>query len=267
MYTIIFVFIFLFGLIIGSFLNVVIYRLNTGKSIARGRSMCMTCSHTLSWYELLPVFSFLFQRGKCKSCKSKISTQYIIVEILTGIVFVMIANVFIDVMYFKQFILMFLLPAFLFSLLIVIAVYDLRHKIIPNNIVYIFICSAFISSLFMNFLFTHVFLFSILSTLVSGIVIALPFALIWFASRGRAMGFGDAKLMLGIGFFLGIPLSIGATILAFWAGALVGIFLIIKSRGKVGMKSEIPFGPFLILGAFLAFVFRIDFGFIVSLFM
>ena len=132
--------IFGFGLIIGSFLNVVILRLNTGRSVAKGRSKCARCSTTLSWYELIPVFSFLGLRGKCRTCKTQISFQYPVVELITGSIFVIIyTHIMLSSGFNMYSWLEFLFSIIIASLLVIILVYDFRHKIIPNSIVYPFI--------------------------------------------------------------------------------------------------------------------------------
>ena len=127
---------FIFGAIIGSFLNVVILRLQTGKGVS-GRSFCMSCGRTLNPIDLVPIFSFLFLRGRCRVCKTKISWQYPIVEFLTGLVFFL---TFLKLSpNFPEFIGLALAYYFiLFSLLMVIAVYDIRHTIIPDMLVFIF---------------------------------------------------------------------------------------------------------------------------------
>ena len=243
---------FLFGLIIGSFLNVVIYRYNTAQTFG-GRSACMSCRSKLSWYELIPVFSFLGLLGRCQSCKTKISIQYPIVELTAGIIFASL---------FWKFQYLFFGDAFSFyatygyyvvsfSLLLVIAVYDLKHKIIPDLLVLLFGVLAFIGI----FLFDSHGLNPHIPQLLeffSGIFLALPFALIWLVSRGAWMGLGDPKLIVGLGYLLGFSRALSGIVVAFWAGAVIGIILIILSRK--GMKSEIPFAPFLVLGAFLAFL-------------
>ncbi|MFA6392710.1 MAG: prepilin peptidase [Candidatus Paceibacterota bacterium] len=258
MNTLAFIIIFLFGTIIGSFLNVVIFRLNTGKSIAKGRSICMTCNRDLRWYELVPLFSFLIQRGKCLRCKESISYQYPLVEFITGISFVLIAYHFLPALLFSSSLYLFLvvLYAFLFSLLIVIGVYDVRHKVIPDQLVYLYTFISFFS-IFLSPSFSH---------FIAGPIIALPFALIWYLSSGKWMGLGDAKLMLGLGFMLGLPLGVSSLVLAFWIGAVVGLLIMFFSRSKVNMKTEIPFAPFLIISAFIVFLFNLDIYTLSSLF-
>lgn len=255
-----YILIFIFGTIIGSFLNVVIYRLGTGMSIVRGRSMCFSCGKKLSWYELIPVLSFIIQKGKCINCKSKFSWQYPTVEAITGLLFLLIiyklqitdyANISVNLLELAYL-------WVIFSILMIIAVYDMRHKIIPNSFVYSFI---FLSAL--QFIWAP----SIQGwDVLAGLILFLPFAALWFFSRGRWMGFGDAKLSFGIGWFLGLSGGISAVILAFWIGAVWGLALIAFSKinrlfftaKTITMKSEIPFGPFLILGTLLVFFFNVD---------
>ena len=257
--------IFIFGLIIGSFLNVVIYRYNSGTTLG-GRSMCFSCGKTLRWYELIPVVSFALQLGKCRVCKGRISWQYPLVEIFTGCLFVgayFVAEDFVEFAYLSV----------QMAILVVIAVYDIRHKIIPNLFVYLF---SFLAFLFIGY---QVFMTgdtsNILSSVLSGPIYFLPFAALWYFSRGTWMGFGDAKLALGIGLFLGLGKAYVAMMLAFWIGTIVGLSLIAYGRitgwkssaEKVTMKSEIPFGPFLILGLLSAVFFEQYVNALLSLFI
>ena len=266
-----FVFIFVLGTIIGSFLNVVIYRFNSGMSISKGRSMCMSCSKKLHYYELIPLFSFLIQKGKCRGCSAKISYQYPIVEFGTALIFVLTTFHFMHLLSFTQYayVLIVSLYAFMFSLLVVITVYDFRHKIIPDKLVYLFIVLAFISLFvdtsigsFSNSMFTIPTLWQILA----GPILALPFAFLWLISKGEWIGFGDAKLVLGLGFLLGLSKGFASIIIAFWIGAIVGIILILINK-KTNMKTQIPFAPFLILSFFLVFFLSIDINSISNLFI
>lgn len=247
---------FLLGLFIGSFLNVVIVRYNTGRTIATGRSMCFSCGRTLAWYELIPVISFVLQGGKCRGCKSKVSWQYPLVEFTTGILFALIAAYLPVVQGSGGELLYYLTVA---CILVVIAVYDIKHKIIPNFFAYLF---AFLALAHLAVSAGSVAMFlhpPYLYTLLAGPAFALPFAALWFVSGGRWIGLGDAKLALGIGWFLGLALGGSAIILSFWIGAAVGVLLIAASRiharfirgAQFSLKSEIPFGPFLILGTLI----------------
>lgn len=255
MEVIFYIFVFILGTIIGSFLNVVIYRLGTGASITHSRSMCFSCGKTLSWYELVPVFSFIIQNGKCRKCKSKISWQYLFVELVTGLLFLLTTwrlNLQVGEVLFYWVIM---------SIFVVISVYDIRHKIIPNGFVYSFIILSAILLIWRSSI-------QILTVwdILAGPILFVPFAALWFFSKGTWMGFGDAKLAWGIGWLLGLSGGVAAMILAFWTGALWGLGLIALSNiGKLlpnnkgfTIKSEIPFGPFLILGTILVLFFNID---------
>jgi len=271
----VFIFVFLLGTIIGSFLNVVIYRFNTGRTITRGRSICMTCNQTLRWYELIPVFSFLIQSGKCRRCASRISHQYPLVELSTGLIFALVAFKFLPFLYVSYWLYIFfvILFVFIFSLLIVISVYDLRHKIIPDKLVIVFILVS-LFSIFINFSpYGHLFALPTLSNLLSGPILALPFVLLWFFSKGRLMGLGDGKLVLGIGWMLGMSQGIFSLILSFWTGTIVGVSLMLLSKslligkvGKMSMKTEIPFAPFLIISTLVTFLFNLDVFSLIRLF-
>ena len=260
MYILSFVFIFLLGIIIGSFLNVVIYRFNTGKKITSGRSMCMTCGRTLRWYELIPIFSFLIQSGKCRRCASPIAYQYPLVEFITGLVFVFVAFHFYPILSLSGllYLILVIFYVFIFSTLIVISVYDLKHKIIPDILVYVFCFFSFVLLFFNQTGFGPLFIVPSLMHIIVGPIFALPFALIWLVSRGRWMGLGDAKLILGMGFLLGPLLTPSALILSFWLGTIISLFLMFLSRKKINMKTEIPFAPFLIVSTFIVFIFNLD---------
>jgi len=245
-----------FGLIIGSFLNVVIYRYQTAKTLG-GRSACMSCRSKLKFFELIPVFSFLALLGRCRSCKTQISIQYPLVELSTGILFATLFWKFQDILYtnFSIFAITFFYYAIAFALLIVIATYDLRHKIIPDQLSFIFGLVSF-AGLFL-FKDSEFFLHMPRALdFLSGIMVALPFAALWLVSRGTWMGFGDAKLALGLGWLLGLTQAMSGVVVAFWSGALVGVVLLFR-KSHYSMKSEIPFAPFLVLGAYLAFIFEL----------
>lgn len=257
MITILTIIFFCLGLIIGSFLNVVIIRLNTERSLG-GRSACMSCQNKLTWYELIPVFSYLALRGRCRNCKSKISRQYPLVELASGIIFSVLFLKFQDIFIFNTLVFTFTYAyyAAVFSLLLVIAVYDLKHKIIPDSMALVLGILSFIGLFFFNVNGFYPHLPSALEFL-SGFIIAAPFALFWLVSKGAWMGLGDAKLAVSLGWLLGLSRAISGVVVAVWAGALVGLLLIIFSK-KHGMKSEIPFAPFLVLGALIAFLFSLS---------
>jgi len=250
----------LFGLIIGSFLNVVIYRFNTNKSLS-GRSGCMICQSQLAWHDLIPVFSFVALQGRCRTCKTKISTQYPLVELASGLIFGLLFWKFQSLFFLDTLMFSFVYAYYvaLFSILLIITVYDIKHKIIPDTLSFIFGALAFVGMFFLNTSALDVYnVFNPhipqLSQFLSGVVVALPFAGFWFFSRGAWMGLGDAKLAVGLGFMLGIGKLLSATVISFWVGAIIGLMLIVIKKVN-GMKSEIPFAPFLVIGTFIAFIF------------
>lgn len=244
------IFVFLFGLGMGSFLNVVNLRLNTGEPILSGRSRCFHCGKRLCWFELIPLASFIVQRGRCRMCRSKISLQYPLVELSSGLL-----TLFFFLKWERSYgdfdeILILIWWLSVGFLLLLLSIYDLRHNILPDTISYLLIILTFFGSLAFSSPQNSQNFWSWLLTLLP----ALFLFLLWFFSRGRWMGLGDVKLMAAGGFFLGFPQSIAALLISFWVGALAGVLLLLFHRGFT-LKSEIPFGPFLALGILTAFFF------------
>jgi leader peptidase (prepilin peptidase)/N-methyltransferase len=260
------IYVFILGMIIGSFLNVVIYRFNTGRGLG-GRSMCFTCRRTLSWHELVPIVSYINQRGTCRGCKSKISIQYPLVEGLTGIVFVSIFLKMVSLDFTNLWTLVFygIFFMYMFSLLIVISVYDYHHQVIPDKLVWLFNFLALISIVF-TFSGNVQFNVPTLGAIFAGPIIAAPLFFLWLITQGKGMGFGDVKLGLGIGWLLGLASGAAALMLSFWIGAVVSILILLLSRKKIKMKLKIPFGPFMCLATFLVFIFSVTIVDILNLF-
>jgi prepilin signal peptidase PulO-like enzyme (type II secretory pathway) len=242
-------FLFVVGAAVGSFVNVIALRYNTGLSFLKGSSVCLSCARPLFWYELIPLVSYIYLKGRCSGCYSRFSLQYFLVELISGLT--------VALLYLKFGLsLNLLLLSIIYYLLSIIFIYDLRHKIIPDSFVLVFIFLSFLYS----YLIPHT---SLLSIFLPAILIPLPFFLIWLLSKGRLMGLGDAKLMVGIGLLLGLSIGISAVMLSFWLGAAYVLFMYVykkffKSNLHITMKSELPFAPFLILGTVLAFVFEIN---------
>jgi len=306
--VLIFTTVFLTGLAVGSFLNCIIYRLalqnfsekklgglEKGGSFLGGRSYCPKCRHQLTWRDLIPILSFFILKGKCRYCHQKISWQYPLVEIATGLLFVSIFNPFAStvkenfffstlgngssVFNFLNLIYYWTIASFL----IIIFVYDLKHYLIPDRVIY----PAIVIALIFNFQFLIVKEINLFSTFISingnsvfnefsigekdfvpfftfastngssvfnysifsAFGAAAFFLLIVLISRGKWMGIGDIKLAFLMGLILGFPNILVALFLAFFLGAIIGLGLIFS--GRKTLKSKIPFGPFLITGTFI----------------
>lgn len=251
-----------FGLIIGSFLNVLILRVGTGSDVG-GRSRCMVCQKQLKWYHLIPLFSYLALRGRCGFCGARISLQYPLVEAATGVSFAVVGALGLPML---EQILAFLIAA----LLVAISAYDIRHTIILDRWAYAFV---FLGMLYALAAHMPQFPSDWVVFALSGPLVALPLFAMWLLSRGMWMGLGDAKLALGIGYFLGLYYGVIAIFLAFILGALISVLLLLPlskwkeratlhsssagvSRGGFTMKSEVPFGPFLTCSCFIVFVLQ-----------
>lgn len=234
---------FLIGVCIGSFLNVLIDRLPQERSIS-GRSYCEHCKHKLSWYDLIPLMSFLSLRGKCRYCKYTIPFVIPVIEFLTGVLFILSwfsiqsPSLFSKIFYLG-----------LISCVIVIFFADVKYQIIPDSIqvaFFVFICAIFLTQGFSIQFFINQFL--------AGIAVMLPILLIFLITKANGMGFGDVKLAFNMGFFLGIAAGLMALYVAFVVGAIFGILLMVMKKKK--LKSSIAFGPFLIIGIVTMFFWQ-----------
>ncbi len=234
----------LLGLADGSFLNVLVLRTMVGRSCG-GRSACMHCGHMLAWYELIPLFSYLAQAGRCRACGVRLSVQYPLVEALTAFVFVGVALRVCGTGgcslcgLFEQSVLHGLATlAFMgthlavWSALIAICVYDLRTTYIPDRFSYAGAGAALVA-LVLGFLTVqgtpHTFE-TFTRTLLAGPLLFLPFYFLWKVSDGRWMGLGDGKLAWGMGWLLGIGGGFSAVMFGFWLGALVALAVLAAQR-------------------------------------
>ena len=251
----------IFGLAIGSFLNVVIFRHEKRASL-RGRSHCPHCKHIIHWYELVPVLSYMLQRGACRTCHTRISPQYPLVELGTAVLFVLVAYRTNSLEHYS--LVSFLFGIGIWSVLMVITVYDLRTKLIPDLFNALFAGAALLLLLFSVCVGMHTPTEAI-QWFVTGVALYLPFYALWKVSRGRWIGLGDGKLALGIGWFLGPIGGPSAVLFAFWAGAAISLLFIglqqvylyyqhsFSKKTALTLKSEIPFGPFLVLGVAIVY--------------
>lgn len=233
-----YILIFIFGAIIGSFLNVCIYRIPREESIAYPSSHCPKCSASLKWVDLIPILSFLIQKGKCRYCGEKISPQYPAIELLNAIIYLIIYIKF-------GFTLEFFFYSIIFSILIIIANIDLQHMIIPDILIALILGTAAIYKLISYFKYGESL--DLLNSIGGLLLSSLLFIVIIIISKG-GMGGGDVKLIGSLGFIIGIKNIFLTIFLSFILGAIISIvLLILKIKGK---KDPIPFGPFIILSFF-----------------
>lgn len=244
------------GLVVGSFLNVVALRGEYRAS--KGGSKCPHCSHSLSWYELIPVASYLFLGGKCRSCKTPLSVRYPIIEILTaGVFYITFAT--------SQNPIIAATILFLVMLSVLLAIVDCDHYILPAR----YIHPMIIVSVFLVF-FTKSLHLSVFIEMLLGIAaVAGPLWLLNVVSRGRWLGFGDVRFGIFMGILLGPALGAAALLLSFWFGAFFSIMILAIQKfwsGELRFSSMIPFGPFLIFATWLVYFLNLDILEVVSFF-
>ncbi len=245
---------FIFGLLIGSFCNVLIFRMRKSMSFVMPSSHCFSCKKKLAWKDNIPLVSFFILKGECRNCKAKISWQYPLVEFSTGIFWGLIGYLyifnFIDSLYLA------ILWSLIFSALMVIFIYDWKYMEIPMGLIWFSLVLVLIINFSVDEFYLSDFLESILfKNGLSGMVAFLFFFGLSFVSDEQWMGYGDSFLALLVGFALGGTASFLAILISFCVGAIFSIFLIVLDKAK--LKSQVPFGPFLIFG--FAFVFFVQF--------
>lgn len=245
------IFIFILGLMIGSFLNCILYRVGKKKSFLKGRSYCPHCKHNLKWSDLIPLFSFLFLKGKCHYCKKPISFQYPLIELITGLFFVFIYNYF-NVNLIEYGLHYNLYQAIFYfiiiSVFILIFIYDFKHYIILDEFI-IFGIITVVLWLGFNYFYKMLTLQELLIYFYSAISASFFFFSLWFLTKGKGMGFGDVKLAFFLGLLLGFPNVVFGIFLSFILGAIIGLGLVIFKKRK--LKSAVPFGPFLVIGCLI----------------
>ena len=240
--------VFFIGICLGSFANVCIYRLPKNKQIITGRSFCPKCKKTIKWLDNIPLISFLLLNGKCRKCRKPISLKYFIIELITGIGFLLIY------LNFNNYLTIIFLSV-LFLLYLIIFFIDLKHFIIPDGLNFGIMALA----IFKNFLpnFNASFIHDINQSIIGGIVGYLSIWIIIYFYRVikkiEGMGLGDAKLMTGIGLLFGwqsIPFVL-------FISAVLGLVFATPSliTKKKNLRSKIPFGPFIITACFIYFLY------------
>lgn len=254
-------FAFLYGLAIGSFLNVCIYRLPQGESIVRPRSHCPQCQHPIAAYDNIPLLSYLLLGGKCRYCQGRISPAYFLVELTTGLLFLFLYTRFGLSLWFAKY-------AVFGALLLVLAVIDWRERLLPDLVTFPGMALGALFSMLIPVadgsvwslvrwagwpplpLALESMLESCLGALIGGGALYLVGELYFRLRHREGMGFGDVKMMAMVGFFLGTKLALLTIFLASLCGALLGgIFILVSRRGS---QYELPFGTFLSAAAFAA---------------
>lgn len=235
-------FVFLFGTTVGSFVNVLIDRIPRNESVLFSRSKCEHCKKLLKWIDLIPLFSFLSLKGKCRYCHSPIPFRLFLIEFLTGILFVasymLSSQIGVVTLVFSYF----LIPLFLAIFFI-----DLKRGIIPDVLTGVLIVGTIMYIVSSDYT-------QILSHLASAGGAFLFFFLIFWLTRKKGMGLGDVKLSFFIGLLLGFPSTISAFYIAFLTGAVISLGLVFLGIKKL-RGDTVPFGPFLIFGTYVSFYF------------
>lgn len=240
--------VFIFGTLVGSFLNVVILRLPAGHRLT-GRSVCMNCGSALAFYDLVPVLSYLWLGGRCRNCRVKISSRYWLIEIATGCVFVLVAAHLLN----AQAVNYLDLARWLFASALLIAIFaiDLEHFLILDRVLAVGLAGLLVLNFSLSLQSGNLLDINshFLGGLAAGFAASALFFLIWYFSAGRWMGFGDVKLVLFLGMVVGWPMVWLMLLFAFWLGAAVSVPLVLL--GKKRLESAVPFGTFLTGAAFL----------------
>ena len=275
-------FLFVFGLAVGSFLNVLAMRYGLRErlltaSVVSGRSCCRSCGKTLRWYELVPLLSFLVQGGKCRTCGARLSLQYPVIELLSGFIFLGIPGRIRDVFqiwplgetgalpsWYYPFVAFWMVAL---ATLILVALIDLRLFIIPDQLNLLILIAGLLTLggqfLYQKFGFItgsflkhNALLFGFRDNIwfnhaLAAFIGVFLFSLIVVLSRGRAMGMGDVKLIGALGILFGWPDVLLIIFFSFVLGSIVGLYLMAKK--KKTLKDVVPFGPFIVLGALVVF--------------
>ncbi|MCR5205800.1 MAG: prepilin peptidase [Lachnospiraceae bacterium] len=254
-----YILLFVYAIIIGSFLNVCILRIPLKETIVSKRSHCMKCGHQLAWYDLFPLFSYIFLRGKCRYCKAKISVQYPVIEFTNGALAVLCfmfgdfwpheidAIIRLDIFIYSTMVL--LLSAVLCSVLIVITLIDWRTFEIPLGANIVILILGLIRLVWNLIVYGKDG--NWLEYIIGFFVVSVPLAIIYYISKGRAIGGGDVKLMAAAGLFLGWKLALIALI----AGCLYGSIIHIIRMKVSGEGKQLAMGPYLSAGIVTALWF------------
>jgi prepilin signal peptidase PulO-like enzyme (type II secretory pathway) len=263
----VFLIFFIIGLIIGSFLNVIIYRLRIFDTIL-GRSNCPHCKSQIRWYDNVPLLSFILLGAKCRDCEGKISWQYPMVEFFTGIIFALVGIYFFDANSFMS-LWETVFYLIVLALLIVLLTYDWLYMEVPILIFWIILGILGVNLVLISYLEMNaglnIGLISLWDNLIGGFVAWLLFFSLVFFSKEKWMGWGDVYVGLLAGLILGWPNIFLGLLLSFSMGAVYSGFLILRKKGD--MKTAVPFVPFLVMGIILTIFITKEFPLLMSYFL
>jgi leader peptidase (prepilin peptidase)/N-methyltransferase len=243
------------GAVLASFANVVAYRMHTNVSLG-GRSRCFSCGHQLRWFELVPILSYTALRGRCRACRARIPARDVVVELAMAGLFVVVYLSFTGITV--------LLSWLLLVLLLIVALYDLEHFIIPDELVLALGALGLVVAGVTAWPWVSD---DFISLLISVVVAAGVYFGLWQYSYGRWLGFGDVKLAAALGLFLTVEQAFSMVVLSFWVGAVVGLGLVYipklllqlgvahAPRAALTMKSEIPFAPFIVVAFLVVYMY------------
>jgi prepilin signal peptidase PulO-like enzyme (type II secretory pathway) len=238
---------FIYGAAIGSFVEVVATRLNVAP-IVKSKSKCLSCGEALRASDLIPLFSYIFLKGRCRYCKVPYGKEAVLVEIAYGAIFTLLYQFFLSGLSPAIAPLWLLYYTLLFICLGVIALYDYKHSYVPVLFLALFSILAF---LMLGIRYGET---PTSAVLLGPLVVAFPFLLIWAVSRGRALGFGDVVLYAAVGAFFGIEQGLAVLLISIWVGAVIGIIVYLDRKRRNVTSTAMPFVPF-IVAAFLFVLF------------
>jgi len=231
---------FIIGAVYGSFLNMLLWRLPRGRGFG-GRSRCPLCQAQLAWHNLVPIFSFIFILGRCRACRARIPNRYLLVEIVSAVALGLFGFFAMPVLTIVPM----LFGVYIAFTLLVLFFFDLYYFILPDVVM---IPAILIVALYTIFVGANP-----IQHLVTALISGLFFGILYVASKGRWLGFGDVKLAILLGLVFGYPLSYLIIIASVWVGAITG--LVMMALGKATMKKALPFGAFLCSVALIVLIF------------
>ena len=256
---------FAIGASFGSFANVIMTRLNALSLLTR--SKCLSCGTQIKAYDNIPILSFILLRGKCRSCESKFSSTYMWVELFMGMVGLLVWDR-VSAMGLSTGLTLahFTLDIMLFTILMAISLYDIKHKIVPSQLSTALLFTGLLTVLLRLYdqqdhyglMGDHSLMYNGGMELLAGVITALPYALLFFFSRGRWVGFGDVLVFLGVGWALGMVNGVYVFLYSVWIAGLFTVMWYMMEKKSNIMKMEIPFAPFIAIGTLVAYAYTSD---------